>query len=116
MVCDGNPQRLRRVAKAVSDTAREEPEFARQLLQGQRRLEHFQWMLALSSKSAHASNGNSAARQDEPSTMQQHVVHRGDTLSKLGREYGVPLESIRRTNGMSDDTIRIGERIFIPTQ
>ncbi len=116
MVCDGNPQRLRRVARAVSDAARTDLEFARHLLQGQRRLEHFQWMLAMSAESAHASDDNSATQQDEPSTMRQHVVRRGDTLSKLGREYGVSLESIRRANGMSDDTVRIDEKILIPAE
>jgi len=43
-----------------------------------------------------------------------HVISRGDTLSKLATRYNVSMLSIRNTNKLSSDHIRIGQTLRIP--
>jgi LysM repeat protein len=45
-----------------------------------------------------------------------HTVKRGDTLAKLSRRYGVPVEQIRGSNNLVADGLRVGDRVAIPTQ
>ncbi|MEP2775806.1 MAG: LysM peptidoglycan-binding domain-containing protein [Luteolibacter sp.] len=42
-----------------------------------------------------------------------HTVRKGDTLTKIGRTYGVTVSALRRSNGISGDLIRIGQRLKI---
>jgi N-acetylmuramoyl-L-alanine amidase len=44
----------------------------------------------------------------------RHVIKRGDTLSQIASHYRVPLEDLRRTNGLTNDTIKIGQELIIP--
>ncbi len=44
-----------------------------------------------------------------------HVVERGQTLWRIARNYGVPLEVIAEANDIEDvSSIRVGQRLFIP--
>lgn len=43
-----------------------------------------------------------------------HTVQRGDTLSNIARRYNVTVAAIRATNGLTSDTIYIGQRLLIP--
>jgi N-acetylmuramoyl-L-alanine amidase len=43
-----------------------------------------------------------------------HVISRGDTLSELATRYNVSMLSIRNTNKLSSDHIRIGQTLRIP--
>jgi LysM repeat protein len=43
-----------------------------------------------------------------------HVVQAGDTLYSIGRRYGVSADAIKQRNGLSSDTIRIGQELIIP--
>ncbi len=48
-------------------------------------------------------------------TWVQHVVRRGDTLSEIGRRYGVSVSAIRAANkGVRARRLRIGQRLIIP--
>jgi hypothetical protein len=42
------------------------------------------------------------------------VVAKGDTLAGLARRHGVAVGDIVRANGLSTDTIRVGQRLTIP--
>jgi len=42
-----------------------------------------------------------------------HVVQRGDTLLRLAAQYGVSVNEIRELNRLSNDQIRIGQRLII---
>jgi len=44
----------------------------------------------------------------------RHKVTKGDTLWALSRRYGAPVSSIKRANGLSGTTIRIGQTLLIP--
>ncbi len=44
-----------------------------------------------------------------------HVVEAGDTLSGLGRRYGVPHGFIKRVNGLRSNVIRLGQRLKMIT-
>ena len=43
-----------------------------------------------------------------------HVVRAGETLSDLAVRYGTTSAAIRRQNGLSGSTIRIGQRLVVP--
>lgn len=43
-----------------------------------------------------------------------HVVQHGDTLSAIARRYNVSVEAIRRANGLTSNTIYVGQRLCIP--
>lgn len=43
-----------------------------------------------------------------------HTVAKGDTLSKIGRKYGVSIEALKKANGMSSDTVILGSKLRIP--
>lgn len=43
-----------------------------------------------------------------------HTVQRGDTLSNIARRYNVSVAAIRATNGLTSDTIYVGQRLLIP--
>ena len=46
--------------------------------------------------------------------MRVHVIKKGDKLSELSLRYRVSLEAIRKTNSVSGDTIKIGQKLRIP--
>jgi len=54
-----------------------------------------------------------SAVQGEESVI--HTVVGGDTLGKLARQYGTTVGLIKRSNGLSNDMIRIGDRLKIST-
>ncbi len=43
-----------------------------------------------------------------------HVIARGDTLSEIARHYRVSTDAIRNVNGLSSNTIRVGQVLHIP--
>jgi N-acetylmuramoyl-L-alanine amidase len=46
----------------------------------------------------------------------EHVIKRGDTLSELAQRYAVSMSSLRVANGLSDDTLRVGSVLRIPSE
>jgi len=44
-----------------------------------------------------------------------HIVRKGDSLSEIALRYRVGMASIKRANNMKTDTIRIGQKLKIPT-
>ena len=44
------------------------------------------------------------------------TVKEGQNLTKLANQYGVSVEDIKRANGLTNDNIRIGSNIVIPTK
>jgi N-acetylmuramoyl-L-alanine amidase len=45
----------------------------------------------------------------------EYVIASGDTLSEIAKRYQVSVGSIREKNGLKGNSIRIGQRILIPT-
>ena len=45
----------------------------------------------------------------------EHVIARGDTLSGIARRYDVSVKALQKANRLSSSTIRIGQRLVIPT-
>ncbi len=46
-----------------------------------------------------------------------HVVKPGETLYRVAKNYGVPLEVLAKANGITDvNLIRVGQRLVIPTE
>ena len=54
-----------------------------------------------------AKNGNAEARS--------YIIARGDTLSEIAVRYNTTVRKILRYNNMSSSTIRVGQRILIPS-
>lgn len=44
-----------------------------------------------------------------------YTVKRGDTLYTISQRVGVPVNTLRSVNGLASDTLRIGQRLTIPT-
>jgi N-acetylmuramoyl-L-alanine amidase len=44
----------------------------------------------------------------------RHVISRGDTLSGIAERYRVSTISIRRSNSLKDDVLRVGQILTIP--
>jgi len=50
---------------------------------------------------------------DEP--VESHTVESGETLFRISKRYGVPVEALMRANGISDPrTLRVGQRLTVP--
>ncbi|MFM7596264.1 MAG: LysM peptidoglycan-binding domain-containing protein [Flavobacteriales bacterium] len=49
-----------------------------------------------------------------PKSSTFYVVKSGDTLSEIASKHHTTVAAIKRTNGLSSDTIRIGQRLKIP--
>ena len=46
-----------------------------------------------------------------PSRPTTHTVRRGDHLTGIARQYGVSISDLREWNGLSNDVIRVGQRL-----
>lgn len=44
-----------------------------------------------------------------------YVVKRGDTLYSISRQYGVPVDTLRRINNLFSDLLSVGQEISIPS-
>lgn len=65
---------------------------------------------------AHPPPGSFFAWKKRGSQSKAHyVIVRGDTISTIAQRYRVSMESLRRLNRLSTDTIRIGQVLQIPT-
>ncbi len=49
-----------------------------------------------------------------PSSPQYHIVVSGDTLFSLARRYKTSVDGLKRTNGLTGDSIRTGQTLRIP--
>jgi len=45
-----------------------------------------------------------------------HTVVAGDSLWKISKKYGVPIDSIKKANGLTKDTAVLGAKLQIPAQ
>jgi N-acetylmuramoyl-L-alanine amidase len=49
-------------------------------------------------------------------SFHEHVVSRGESLSQIAEDYRVSMQSIRESNQLRNDTIRIGQVLRIPSR
>lgn len=56
------------------------------------------------------------AQKPAQAATTKHTVAEGQNLTKLAKQYGVSVEDIKRANGLTNDNIRIGSNIIIPTK
>ena len=45
----------------------------------------------------------------------EYVISRGDTLSEIAQRFNVTVSSLREHNALSSNTIKIGQKLIIPT-
>jgi len=43
-----------------------------------------------------------------------HTVRPKETLYQISKRYGVPIDAIKKTNGLKDNTLRVGQKLKIP--
>ncbi len=70
-------------------------------------------LLAAQQTAAPAPRGGSRASQARQSGY-EHKVQAGQTLSEIAAAYKVPVDTIKRANNLSSDTIRVGQILFVP--
>jgi LysM repeat protein len=46
----------------------------------------------------------------------EHVVEKGQYLSTIAKAYGVTIDQIKKANNLKNDTLYIGQKLFIPKQ
>jgi len=63
-----------------------------------------------SSSSGRSSSGRNGGSQSGV----EHVVESGQTLSAIAAAYKVSASSIRKANSLKSDTLRVGQKLFIP--
>lgn len=51
----------------------------------------------------------------EVSDVKIHIVRAGDTVSEVAARYGVSIVRLKRANRMTNNTLRVGQRLEIPT-
>ena len=44
----------------------------------------------------------------------RYVIRKGDTISTIARRYRVPMEVLRRSNGLDTDLLKVGDVLLIP--
>lgn len=68
-----------------------------------------------SSASASASIAASAPPAGSPASSQRtYVVKQGDTLNSIALQFGTTAQAIRAANGLTSDTINVGQVLVIP--
>ena len=55
-------------------------------------------------------NGNSDEKSEEVTT---HIVKKGETLYRIGKQYGCTAEEIMKWNQMKNANLRIGQQLII---
>ncbi|MCG1027002.1 LysM peptidoglycan-binding domain-containing protein [Virgibacillus halodenitrificans] len=68
-----------------------------------------------SSSSNSSSSGSSNSGSNKPSTgsSEVYVVKSGDSLSRIGAQYGVSVSNLKKWNNLSSDLILIGQKLSI---
>lgn len=117
IICDSNPELLRRIAKAMEEESQKDPLFQNMLMKSGQRLDHFRSRLTMNRPIQKIL----PVEPDENPNQEQvilvtHTVRPGDTLSKLAEIFGVTTDAIRNANNKTDDTIRAGDILKIPDQ
>ncbi|NPA46940.1 MAG: LysM peptidoglycan-binding domain-containing protein [Chlorobi bacterium] len=51
------------------------------------------------------------AQTAEPGLPEYHIVQPGETLYRIHVKYGIPVETLRRLNGLKDNTIHVGQKL-----
>ncbi len=118
MVCDGNPERLRSIVKALKRELEGDPRFALMLAKSHRRLDFFRSKLDYESGDGLPYKEVTTPKQGQEKAPEviEHLIRKNETLWDLNVKYGVPIESIKKANGMETDVIKEGKTIFIPTK
>ena len=58
--------------------------------------------------------GSVAVAAAEPPPEVRHRVRRGETLSAIARQYGVPMQALQQANGIQGSVIHPGDSLLIP--
>lgn len=58
--------------------------------------------------------GLSNLPEEQRIKWQHHAVKRGETLSEIGRRYGLSVETLRTANNLRSNLLRIGQDLLIP--
>ena len=54
-------------------------------------------------------------KEGRENTAVTHIIERGDTLSEIASRYRVSSKQLKAINGLRGDTIRVGQKLKIPT-
>ncbi len=63
-----------------------------------------------------AAGANAAPATGGSEQGYEHVVEKGQTLSAIAKAYKTSVDAIRKANNLKNDTVYIGQKLFIPKQ
>lgn len=69
-----------------------------------------------SSRSNRGSRNSRIPADHSNRRMSQHIVKSGESLSMIAQDYGISTSILKKYNNLDDSTIRIGQRLSIPTR
>jgi len=49
-------------------------------------------------------------------TFEEYIVQQGATLSAIAKAYGVTVDEIKKANNLTNDNLRIGQKLLIPVK
>lgn len=61
-----------------------------------------------------SSGSSGSGKSSSTETGYEHVVKTGETLSKIAKEYKASVSAIKQANGLKSDSVRVGQKLFIP--
>ncbi len=68
----------------------------------------------ISSAAQQQQQAAAAAAAAQPSEMIEYTVQSGATLSLIAKAYKVSVEDIKKANDLKSDTLKVGQKLFIP--
>ena len=57
-----------------------------------------------------------AQKQETKPAATSHTVKKGETLSVIARKYGTTVDALKKTNGLKNDNISIGQKLKLPVK
>jgi membrane-bound lytic murein transglycosylase D len=72
------------------------------------------YLLVPADKEQDLIEGLSNLPEEDRIKWQHHAVKRGETLSEIGRRYGVSIEALRTANNLRGNLLRVGQDLLIP--
>jgi len=70
----------------------------------------------LASLSGSHGSGSASTPSPAPASGNEYVVQKGDTLTSIGKNKGVTISDLRKANNLTGDSLKVGQKLVIPSK